>query len=62
MSYCRFENTSNDISDCMEAMDEVNCDMEALLESASSEHEARGMKRFVKLCREVAEIFEGEDV
>ena len=61
MSYCRFENTSRDIADCIEALNESDWDLEEMIENASSDYEARGMKRFVKLCKEVAEGFEDED-
>jgi len=62
MSYCRFENTSGDIADCIEALNDADWDLEEMLENASSKHEARAMRRFVKLCREVAEGFENVDV
>ena len=62
MSYCRFENTSTDIADCIDALNEADWDLKGMRENASSEHEARGMRRFVKLCRKVAEGFENVDV
>lgn len=62
MSYCRFENTSNDIADCIEALDESNWDLQEMIENASSEYEARGMKRFVRLCKEVAENYEDGEI
>lgn len=51
MSYCRFENTSFDVDDCLNAIynDEL---------SFSSEHELRGFLRFVKLCKKVTEEFD----
>lgn len=58
MSYCRFENTSNDIEDCIEALEEVNWDIDSLLKTASSNHEKRGMLKFIKLCQDVAYEFE----
>lgn len=62
MSYCRFENTSGDIADCIEALDEANWNLEEMMKDASNEYEVRGMKRFVKLCKDVAEGFEDIDV
>lgn len=60
MSYCRFENTSRDIADCInELEDENDWDIQEMIKNASSEYEARGMKRFVQLCQQVAENFEG---
>lgn len=45
MSYCRFENTVNDMIDCINNMD--------ISESAST-YEKRARKRFVELCALVA--------
>lgn len=61
MSYCRFENTSQDIADCIEALDENNWDIELMMKNASSEYERKGMKKFIKLCKEVAEYFNDDD-
>lgn len=61
MSHCRFENTAEDIADCMDALDENNWDIEHMMENAPSEYERRGMKKFVKLCKEVAENFNDDD-
>jgi UDP-N-acetylglucosamine:LPS N-acetylglucosamine transferase len=58
MSYCRFENTAKDIADCIEALNENNWDIEQMMENASSAYEKRGMKQFIKLCKEVAENFD----
>lgn len=58
MSYCRFENTANDIADCIDALEENNWDLEYMMENASSPYEKRAMKRFVELCKDVADGFE----
>lgn len=52
MSYCRFQNTVRDFQDCVNAMNEG-------LELSSEEQ--RSFIRMVKLCREVAENYEGMD-
>ena len=44
MSYCRFENTSNDLRDCVDAMEEV-CDLEELDLSKSELHSLKYMVR-----------------
>lgn len=44
MSYCRFENTVNDMIDCINNMD--------ISESAST-YEKRARKKFVELCAQV---------
>lgn len=54
MSYCRFENTSNDMLDCERAIQEGD------LEDMSS-HEKAGFIRFIKTCQRIAEDFEGMD-
>ena len=55
MSYCRFENTAQDIADCIESLEQYDWNLEYMVEEASSEYEARAMKRFVKLCIKVCE-------
>lgn len=50
MSYCRFENTSNDLADCLGAITEMS-DGEAR-EKLSSEYEREGLRRLVSLCQE----------
>lgn len=62
MSYCRFENTTKDIADCINELDENNWDIESMIQKASSKYEAASMKRFVRLCKQVAEDFEDENI
>lgn len=62
MSYCRFENTSRDIRDCIDALEENNWDLAAMMEDASSKQEARAMKSFVNLCIDIAENFEDDPI
>lgn len=61
MAYCRFENTVDDMRDCIDALCNAGWDLQEMMDNASSEHEARYMKVFVNLCQEVAEKFEGVD-
>ena len=51
MSYCRFENTVNDMLDCVNNMD--------ISESAST-YEKRARKQFVEICAQVAEQYREE--
>ena len=51
MSYCRFQNTAEDLADCVENLTE---------ELSFDEHKAR--KRLVKLCRQVVEASELGDI
>lgn len=49
MSYCRFENTLQDLRDCYENMDEE-----------LSESEERSRKRLIKLCTQIANNYGDE--
>lgn len=51
MSYCRFENTANDLQDCWENFDD----------DLSNYYEIRGRKRIIKLACQIAENY-GEEV
>ena len=52
MSYCRFENTNNDVIDCLDAIRNRELD-------EMSEYEMRGFVNFIQNCMEVAEQFDG---
>jgi len=45
MSYCRFENTSKDLADCYEYLNDP----------LTGEHELRGRARILKLCRKIVD-------
>lgn len=51
MSYCRFENTSNDLRDCVDAMEEAY----DLPEMDLSTSELRSMKYMRELCERFLE-------
>lgn len=53
MSYCRFENTYQDLQDCYEALADKQID-------ELSEREQKYAKRLIKLCSEIAFDF-GDD-
>ena len=55
MSYCRFENTSNDLEDCLEAMSENDFNLKEL-----SEYEQDGYKKLLRLCKDITEDFGDE--
>ncbi len=57
MSYCRFENTLNDLIDCRNAMGESS--PEELLEEAS-DYEKRAYYELIEVCKEIAEAHEEE--
>lgn len=52
MSYCRFENTARDLSDCQEALEESDGDLSEL-----SSSEKRAALRLLKRCREIENDF-----
>jgi len=51
MSYCRFENTAKDLSDCLEAT--YNEELSGL-----SETEINGFLDLVKKCKTIAKLYE----
>ena len=53
MSYCRFENTSNDLMDCMEALEEL--DVEKVSEMSSYERE--GLLDLINISNEISNQF-----
>jgi len=50
MSYCRFENTFNDLQDCYEALGENSLD-------ELSETEKKYAIKLIKMCRNIADDF-----
>lgn len=54
MSYCRFENTSSDFQDCINALNEIN---EGECEALSS-MEYSAAARMYRMCEEYMEAFE----
>lgn len=53
MSYCRFENTSRDLADCVGALEGVAYDNEEI-----SKREWEYAKRMKELCEEYLEMFD----
>lgn len=52
MSYCRFENTSNDLEICVDNWK---------LDEDASNYERRGKEKIIKLAREIIEMEDKED-
>ena len=50
MSYCRFENTADNLEDCFEAISE-NSFLEGI--SDMHEEERQGLRRLLELCRNI---------
>jgi hypothetical protein len=50
MSYCRFQNTLQDLRDCADALDEIEGNLAEL-----NKEEARAADALILLCREIAE-------
>ena len=55
MSYCRFQNTLEALRECVEALDEIDHDIEKL--DSDERHAAQQLAR---LCRQLADDFAGE--
>jgi hypothetical protein len=51
LSYCRFENTYNDLVDCLDALD--NSSVEKLEEDAG-QYERKYIRKLIELCEEIA--------
>ena len=49
MSYCRFQNTLEALQECVEALDEIDYDIEKL-----SSDEGRAVKQLARLCWQFA--------
>lgn len=55
MSYCRFENTANDVQDCLKVLYDLDSDsVKEFYDNLSSDYERAGFKNFLRLCEEVA--------
>lgn len=57
MSYCRFENTYNDLRDCLDALD--NSSVEELEEHAS-EYGRHYIRKLIKLCIRISDNYKDE--
>lgn len=51
MSYCRFQNTLEDLRDCQEH----------IIDRDLSPEEKKARERLIKLCKDIASDFEDED-
>ena len=53
MSYCRFNNTVNDLEDCRDALDSGEI---------SSQEEKKEAKRLIEICKEIADNYDDDYV
>lgn len=62
MSYCRFQNTVEDLRDCLEAINEAGGVEELAqdFEENGKDTELRALRKLVKLCTQIAELEEEE--
>jgi hypothetical protein len=51
LSYCRFENTYNDLLDCVEALDNSSIKR---LEEEANQYEREYIRKLIELCEEIA--------
>ena len=58
MSYCRFQNTLQDLRDCFNEMDEAFSEGMSLAEFANtlSEDERWAMHRIIELCIDISQV------
>lgn len=56
MSYCRFENTSNDLGDCVNEMQDANSGQQ-LTEDMSS-YERAAVRELYELCQQYVEEYQ----
>ena len=49
MSYCRFENTTNDMVDCINAIEDNECD-------DLSNYEVRALEEFLDLAKDIVKL------
>ncbi len=54
MSYCRFENTLNDLYDCVNSMDKSNTEL--------SKRELAAKSHLIRLCKRIADDFDESDL
>ena len=54
MSYCRFENTYNDLVDCKDSLYENGIEY---LEKNTNQHEKKYIKKLIQLCKEISEDY-----
>lgn len=63
MSYCMFENTSNDMQQCVNAMEEFAeenmgvFNFDKFKETLDDSYEARSFDKFLELCQQVVSEF-----
>jgi hypothetical protein len=58
MSYCRFQNTYQDLLDCMEALEECG-DLQKFIEERNSD-ERPYVEKLIRLCAEISADFLSE--
>jgi len=58
MSYCRFENTLQDLRDCFDALREYSAT--ELMEEAN-EYEKRSIVQLIKVCKEISDDYDPEN-
>ncbi len=57
MSYCRFENTLQDLRDCFDALQDYSAT--ELMEKAN-EYEKHSIVQLIELCKEISDDYDAE--
>ena len=55
MSYCRFENTADDVKDCVEAIQHGKA-------KDLNEYETQGIQSLVQLARQIVELADNDEI
>jgi hypothetical protein len=61
MSYCRFENTANDFSDCLGAIEEAldeGISLNEFMDKLSSNHERWAFEKLIRMASEMMDAYE----
>ena len=58
MSYCRFENTSSDLEDCLEALREYGSIEDYINDKDPSSEEVRSIYKLIELAQELVDEFD----
>ena len=56
MSYCRFENTANDLSACLQDLEDFEGDLNEFAMQLNSEYERAALHRLIGLCQGVVNV------
>lgn len=56
MSYCRFENTANDLADCLATLENSDDNLDEFAMNLSSRYERTTLHRLIGLCQGIVNV------